>query len=105
MRKLKVRYHRSAKSIISQPDIVVYPAKTVIFVHGCFWHVHRCRYGKVTPATRKKFWQEKRQGNVERDKRNLRNLRKAGWKVLVVWECQTKNLEKLSDKLRIFLAS
>jgi len=67
--------------------------------------MHRCRFGRVTPATRKKFWQDKRQGNVERDKRNLRKLRKASWKVLVVWECQTRHLQKLAKKLQLFLSS
>jgi DNA mismatch endonuclease (patch repair protein) len=67
--------------------------------------MHRCRFGRVKPATRKKFWQNKRQGNVERDKRNLRKLRKAGWKVLVVWECQIPDLQKLTKKLQHFLSS
>jgi len=62
-------------------------------------------FGKVKPATHKKFWQDKRRGNVERDKRNLRKLCKAGWKILVVWECQTRNLQKLTKKLQRFLSS
>ena len=77
----------------------------IIFVHGCFWHMHKCRYGRVTPATNTKFWQTKREGNVIRDKRNLRKLRKEGWKVLVIWECQTRDPEKLVNKLKKFLES
>jgi DNA mismatch endonuclease (patch repair protein) len=57
------------------------------------------------PVTRKKFWQTKRQGNKDRDKRNLRKLRQQGWEVLVIWECQTKNTEKLTQKLRNFLTT
>jgi len=67
--------------------------------------MHRCRYGSVVPKTNKKFWKTKRQGNVERDKRNLRKLRKEGWKVLVIWECQIRNTEKLINKLKKFLLS
>jgi DNA mismatch endonuclease (patch repair protein) len=67
--------------------------------------MYRCRYGRVKPATRTKFWQDKHQGNVERDKRNLRKLRKAGWKVLVIWECQNRHLQKLTKKLQRFLSS
>jgi hypothetical protein len=78
-------------------------SQKIIFVHGCFWHMHRCRYGRVRPATHTKFWQDKRRGNVDRDKRNLKNLRKAGWKVLVVWECQIKKPEKLIGKISKFL--
>jgi len=67
--------------------------------------MHKCHYGRVTPATNTKFWQTKREGNVARDKRNLRKLRKEGWKVLVIWECQTRHLEKLTKKLANFLSS
>ena len=61
--------------------------------------------GKVTPVTNAKFWQTKREGNVARDKRNLRKLRKNGWKVLLVWVCQTRNIEKLTKSLQKFLVS
>jgi DNA mismatch endonuclease (patch repair protein) len=67
--------------------------------------MHRCRFGQVKPATHTKFWQDKRRGNVERDKRNLRKLRKAGWKVFIIWECQTRKLQKLTKKLKRFLSS
>ena len=65
--------------------------------------MHQCRYGRVKPATNADFWEAKRQGNVDRDKRNLRKLRKAGWKVLVVWECQTRDFDKLAERLNGFL--
>jgi len=65
--------------------------------------MHKCKYGKVQPKTNVKFWQTKRQSNVERDKKNLRKLRKLGWKVLTIWECQTRKPEKLVQKLVKFL--
>jgi DNA mismatch endonuclease (patch repair protein) len=80
-------------------------SQKIIFVHGCFWHMHKCRYGRVIPKTNKKFWKSKREGNVARDKRNLRKLRKGGWKILVLWECQTHNLERLTKKLKQFISS
>jgi len=67
--------------------------------------MHKCRYGRVTPATNSEFWQTKREGNVARDKKNLRKLRKDGWKVLVIWECETRHQEKLIKKLTNFLCS
>ncbi len=67
--------------------------------------MHNCRYGKVIPATRTKFWRDKREGNVERDKRNLRKLKSIGWKVLIIWECQTRDTKKLIQRLRTFLES
>jgi len=67
--------------------------------------MHRCRYGRVVPKTRAEFWAAKRQSNVARDKTNLRKLRALGWKVLVVWECQPRNLDKLAKVLNSFLTS
>jgi DNA mismatch endonuclease (patch repair protein) len=99
------RYALHRSDLPGHPDIVLVRHKKIIFVHGCFWHMHRCRFGRVTPATNTKFWQDKRRGNVERDKRNLRKLRNEGWGVLVVWECKTKNIEKINRRLRVFLKS
>ena len=71
---------------------------------GVAYHIHKFRYGIVTPATNKEFWQKKRVGNVERDRRNLRELKKLGWKVFVIWECQTKRREGLIKKIDLFLS-
>jgi DNA mismatch endonuclease (patch repair protein) len=76
----------------------------VIFVHGCYWHMHKCRFGKVKPKTNARFWQEKRISNLERDKRNIRALRSMGWKVLVIWECQIKDKAKLEARIEKFLS-
>jgi DNA mismatch endonuclease (patch repair protein) len=97
------RFRLHEKLLPGKPDIVLPRHKKIIFIHGCFWHMHNCRYGRVKPATHKKFWQDKRRGNVERDKRNLKKLRLAGWKVLVVWECQTKSPEKIINRISKFL--
>ena len=98
----RFRLHR--KDLPGKPDLVLPGHRKVIFVHGCFWHMHRCRYGRVTPKTNAEFWQQKRMGNVERDRRNVRELRRAGWSVLVVWECWTKlPEEKVVPRLLKFL--
>jgi DNA mismatch endonuclease (patch repair protein) len=65
--------------------------------------MHRCHYGRVKPATNVDFWEKKREGNVARDKKNLRKLRKDGWKVLVVWECWIRDIPKLVIRLKSFL--
>ena len=103
--RLGYRYALHRSDLPGHPDIVLVRYKKIIFVHGCFWHMHRCRYGRVTPATNTKFWHDKRRGNVERDKRNLRKLRRDGWRVLVIWECQTPDAENLGGKLKSFLCS
>ncbi|MES3013874.1 MAG: DNA mismatch endonuclease Vsr [Pseudomonadota bacterium] len=91
------RYRLHRRDLPGRPDIVLPKYKTVIFVHGCFWHRHTgCRFAAV-PATNAQFWREKLDGNVERDRRSARALRAAGWRVLRVWECRTsaKDLERL----------
>jgi len=84
----RFRLHR--KDLPGRPDIVLPRLRTVIFVHGCFWHCHRCKYGSVVPATRADFWAAKRAGNVARDRRNRTALRKEGWRVCVLWECEVR---------------
>lgn len=88
-----------------KPDLVFPSRRKVIFVHGCFWHMHSCGYGMVVPSTRTDFWQAKRSGNVRRDESNCRRLRDAGWVSLVVWECETKQPEELIERLEGFLAT
>jgi DNA mismatch endonuclease (patch repair protein) len=99
------RYRLHAKELPGKPDLVLPRHRKVIFVHGCFWHSHRCRYGQVVPQTRREFWENKRQATVTRDRRNLRELRKQGWWVLVIWECWTKDALVLRKRLSEFLES
>jgi DNA mismatch endonuclease (patch repair protein) len=96
---LGFRYRLHPSRLPGKPDLVFPAAKVILFVHGCFWHMHRCKYGKPVPATNVSFWAEKRRGNVERDKRNRKALRGEGWKVFEVWECHTRDLERLRQKL------
>jgi DNA mismatch endonuclease (patch repair protein) len=84
----RFRLHR--KDLPGRPDIVLPKFRTAIFVHGCFWHCHRCKYGSVVPATRAEFWAAKRGGNVARDRRNRAALGRLGWRVVVVWECEVR---------------
>jgi DNA mismatch endonuclease (patch repair protein) len=94
-----LRYRLHGKGLPGKPDLVFAGAGAVLFVHGCFWHMHRCKYGKPAPATNKTFWAEKRRSNVERDKRNRAALKADGWRVFVIWECQTRDDETLLEKL------
>lgn len=96
------RYRLHPKSLPGRPDIAVGKSRCAIFVHGCFWHRHPgCRFA-YTPKSNVRFWLKKFDENVRRDKRANTALRKAGWKVLVIWECQTdeKGLKKLIGKVQ-----
>jgi DNA mismatch endonuclease (patch repair protein) len=98
------RFRLHVQGLPGKPDLVLPAHRKVIFVHGCFWHMHRCRFGRVKPATNASFWSSKRLGNVCRDRMNRRRLRTEGWSVLVVWECWTKDVDgKLLPRLEAFL--
>ncbi len=96
---LRFRLHR--KDLPGKPDLVFPKHKTVVFVHGCFWHSHDCRYGRVVPATNPEFWRDKRAATVERDRKKADELRALGWRVLEYWECETKpkQLEVLVERI------
>lgn len=97
----RFRLHR--KDLPGRPDLVLPRHHAVIFVHGCFWHRHHdCRRASL-PKSRTEFWRSKLARNSERDAIAQRQLRAAGWRVLVVWECQTKNLDRLRGRLSKFL--
>jgi len=90
------------KSLPGRPDIVLPKYKTVIFVHGCFWHGHKgCKYFRM-PSTRTEWWTEKINGNIARDLRNEDDVRNQGWKVIMVWECEFKSRATRDDlKIRL----
>ncbi len=90
------RYRKNDKRYPGRPDIVLPKYKIIIFVHGCFWHGHNCSAGKL-PETRKEFWKNKIQGNIERDKKNKTELEKQGWKIIIIWQCELKN-KKVKEK-------
>jgi DNA mismatch endonuclease, patch repair protein len=98
----RFRLHRS--DLPGSPDIILPKYQVAIFVNGCFWHFHKkCINGKI-PQTNVKYWHEKLIKNVERDKKNIAKLKRNGWRVLVVWECQAKkDVGKLSNRIMRFM--
>ena len=103
--RMGYRYRLHKSDLPGKPDLVLVRHGKIINVHGCFFHMHTCKYGSVVPATNAEFWSTKRLSNVERDRRTLRSLRKAGWKVMTIWECETKNMSALTKKLDRFLSA
>jgi len=99
----RFRLHR--KDLPGSPDIVLHGRKAVILVHGCFWHGHGCKRGRRAPKTNADYWTRKLAGNAARDARAKAELEAVGWRVLVVWECETEDRETLAGKLRTFLGS
>jgi DNA mismatch endonuclease (patch repair protein) len=100
------RYRVNDKKLLGKPDIVLPKYKTVIFLHGCFWHRHKgCKYA-YTPKTNTQFWVDKITSNAERDKVNLQKLTALGWNVLTVWECEIRHeykhdLTPLIDRIAV----
>ena len=89
LHKAGYRFRLHVKDLPGKPDIVLPKYKTVIFVHGCFWHRHKGCSKATTPSTNSEYWKKKFQRNVERDKQDQAELKKLGWKVIVIWECET----------------
>jgi DNA mismatch endonuclease (patch repair protein) len=102
--RMGFRFRLHDKSLPGNPDLVFRSRRKIIFVHGCFWHRHgpNCEYTRW-PKSKLDFWRPKLEQNHQRDKAVTRELRKLGWRVLVVWECQLKYSEKLAGRLRSFL--
>jgi DNA mismatch endonuclease (patch repair protein) len=94
----RFRMHR--RDLPGSPDVVLPKYRTVIFVHGCFWHRHpRCRF-TTDPASNRSFWRRKFVENITRDRRQKRELRTAGWRVLTVWECQARKPHVIEQLIR-----
>lgn len=102
LHSLGYRYRLHSKDLAGKPDIVLPKHSAIIFVHGCFWHHHRSCGKSKLPKANSEFWQRKILDNARRDKRNIRQLREAGWKVLVVWECEIKQRD-MGNRLVDFL--
>lgn len=103
---LGYRFRLHDNKLPGSPDLVFAGRRKIIFVHGCFWHRHNCKFGRVTPNTRKEFWSKKLSGNKSRDRKNERQLEHLGWSILVIWECETLNknkVDKLILKIKSFL--
>jgi DNA mismatch endonuclease (patch repair protein) len=101
---LGFRYRLNRHDLPGRPDLVFGPKKKVIFVHGCFWHAHECSRSHK-PKSNKKYWNPKLLSNKQRDRRNILALKKAGWRSLVIWECETKNTPKIEKQIISFLES
>jgi len=94
------RFRLNRRDLPGSPDIVLPKHQIVIFVHGCYWHRHECRNGKVVPKTRTDFWINKFDENKRRDRRVAACLRREGWRVVTIWECQTIDTDKLQARLK-----
>jgi len=100
LHRMGYRFRLCRRDLPGSPDIVLPRHGMVVFVHGCFWHRHKGCKGATSPKSNVGFWQDKFAANVERDARNRRDLRCLSWKVVTVWECQTRDLAKLEAMLR-----
>ena len=107
LHRMGYRFRLQRRDLPGNPDIVLPKYRTVIFVHGCFWHgCPTCKHAKVRPATNTEYWGKKLNRTIERDKNNIAALEQIGWTVIVIWECETlkREHEKLIDKLQKILS-
>src|SRR5688572_8472110 len=96
--RLGYRFRLHRRDLPGTPDLVFASTKRVIFVHGCFWHLHQCRFGNP-PKSKLRFWLPKLRGNRTRDERNQAALERAGWRVLTIWQCELHRPLWLTRKL------
>ncbi len=101
--RLGFRFRLHRKDLPGTPDLVFPARQQVILVHGCFWHTHDCAVGRHRPKSNVKYWTQKLDRNIARDKKQIRALKALGWKPLVIWECQTKDIQLLSAIILRFL--
>ncbi len=97
------RYRLHVKRLPGRPDLVLARLGRIIMVHGCFWHSHEGCKDSHTPKTRLDYWRPKLEGNRRRDIENTVKLEQLGWRVLVVWECETTKKQRLAGRLKRFL--
>ena len=102
LHRLGYRYRLHRRDLPGRPDLVFPSRKKAIFVHGCFWHGHGCRWGRL-PKSKLDYWKPKIETNRTRDQKNLDDLLTAGWSVLVVWQCELKDLETAIERIVSFL--
>lgn len=102
---LGFRYRLHRKDLPGRPDLVFPARKSVVFVHGCFWHGHDCRAGKRSPKSNVAYWTNKIAGNSRRDVESISQLESMGWRVLIIWECETKDRHAVGTRLSQFLCS
>lgn len=97
-----LRFRINVQDLPGKPDIVLPKFKAIILVHGCFWHGHYCKRGKL-PKTNSEFWHEKIRSNIIRDKKIILKLEEDGWKVIVIWQCELSNKENQQKRLYLML--
>lgn len=101
--RMGYRYRLHRKGLPGRPDLVFPSRKKVVFVHGCFWHQHDCPHGSRLPKSNQDYWLPKLARNKERDEENVAELLAQGWEVLIIWQCETKDLESLQARIWRFL--
>lgn len=101
--RLGYRYRLHVRELPGQPDLVFPSRQKAIFIHGCWWHQHRCKRGNRRPATRREYWLPKLEANKRRDAETRSKLRRMGWRTLVIWECQTKDSDMVRSLAQKFL--
>lgn len=104
LHKRGYRYRKHDPKLPGKPDLVFPSRRKVIFLHGCFWHGHRCRLGRH-PKSNTSYWAPKIAGNRERDRRHVTELKRLGWVPLIVWECELTNFDNLIGRIESFIAS
>ena len=98
------RFRKNVADMPGKPDIILPKYKTVIFMHGCYWHRHTGCKNCTTPNTNREFWLKKFEKNIQNDSKHQQELEAAGWKVLILWECEIENdFERLMDNLVVEL--
>ena len=91
-----LRFRVHVKNLAGKPDIVLKKHNCIIFINGCFWHLHGCKIFKM-PSSRREFWETKLNKNVENQKKTIENLTSENWRVLVIWECALKNSKSVHE--------
>jgi DNA mismatch endonuclease (patch repair protein) len=102
LHRMGYRFRLHAKELPGCPDVVLRPRRAAIFVHGCFWHGHQCRWERPVKSNAA-YWAAKIERNQKRDAASIQALRESGWRTLVVWECELKAPEAVQAELRVFL--
>ena len=99
------RYRKNVKSLSGTPDIVLPRYKTVVFIHGCFWHGHKSCLKSKLPQTRRDFWKKKISENVKRDRKDIQLLQKEDWNVITIWQCEINNSQKRQKRLELLIST
>ena len=97
--RLGERYRLHNSKLAGKPDIVIVKTKKIIFINGCFWHQHKNCKKQAMPKANKKYWESKLKRNIEKQAQDIKLLKKQGWEIYKIWECQTNNEDKLTQKI------